>query len=65
MSNLSKPYEGKTLTRKLLAELYGVSSKTFRKMLDYRNIILNRGPVCPKDVQRIFDALGTPRNYFR
>ena len=64
MSEHSKFYEGPAITRKVLGDWYEVSEKTFKKMHESRGIFLLPGPVCPKDVQRIFDALGPPKNYF-
>jgi hypothetical protein len=64
MSENFKVYEGPAVTRKQLAVWYGVTEKTFKKMHQIRGIVLEGGPVCPKDVQRIFNALGVPKNYF-
>ena len=65
MSDYLKSYEGTAVTRKDIAGWYSVTEKTFKKMHESRNIYLASGLVCPKDVQRIFDALGIPKNYFR
>jgi hypothetical protein len=64
MSEISKAYEGPAITRKMIGDWYGVTEKTFKKMHESRGIFLQPGPVCPKDVQRIFDALGPAKNYF-
>jgi len=47
-------------TRIELAELYGVSRKTFYSWLKTKNIELSKGYLCPKEVDKIFEILGKP-----
>lgn len=50
-------------TRTELAELYGVSRKTFYNWLKTNNIELSKGYLCPKDVDKIFEIFGKPDGF--
>jgi len=65
-SNLIPQYfVGKGVTRLQLAEWYGISTKTFCRMLKTRGIILPPGIITPKDVERIFSVIGYPKLYHK
>ena len=49
-------------TRQELAAEYGWHRNTLQKRLEQVGIQLPRGSVCPKDQERIYQALGTPTN---
>ncbi len=51
----------KTYSKKELSDLYGISSKTFRRWCNRANIDIGNGRLlCPKVVQQIFEHLGLP-----
>lgn len=49
-------------TKQQMACEYGVSRKTFHKLLQKRHIILNRGLIYPKDQEAIYNELGFPES---
>jgi hypothetical protein len=53
---------GVVKTKQQMAYEYGVSRKTFHKLLQKRQIILDRGLIYPKDQENIYKALGLPES---
>lgn len=53
---------GVVKTKQQMAYEYGVSRKTFQKLLQKRQIILNRGLIYPKDQESIYNELGLPES---
>lgn len=53
---------GGVKTKQQIADEYGVSRKTFQKLLLKRQIILDRGLIYPKDQQNIYNELGFPES---
>ena len=51
------------MTRKGMADLFVVSTKTFNRLLEDHGIYLKRGVICPKDQELIFSKLGYPPGY--
>lgn len=51
---------GVVKTKQQMAHEYGVSRKTFHKLLKKRQIILDRGLIYPKDQENIYNELGLP-----
>ena len=51
----------KFLSRKELADLYGVSRKTLYNQFKRKGIKLGRGLLSPKDLVFIYDKLGEPK----
>ena len=52
-------------TKQQMALEYGVSRKTFQKLLQKRQIILDRGLIYPKDQENIYNELGLPESTHR
>lgn len=52
-------------TKQQMAYEYGVSRKTFQKLLQKRQIILDRGLIYPKDQESIYNELGLPESIQR
>jgi hypothetical protein len=48
-------------TKQQMAEEYGVSRKTFRRLLQKKQIIIDRGLIYPKDQKNIYRILGRPK----
>jgi hypothetical protein len=53
---------GVVKTKQQMAFEYGVSRKTFHKLLQKRQIILERGLIYPKDQENIYNELGFPES---
>jgi len=56
---------GVVKTKQQMAHEYGVSTKTFHKLLQKRQIILDRGLIYPKDQENIYNELGLPESIQR
>jgi len=52
-----------TKTRQQIAEEYGIHRSTLDRKLKKLNIQLPRGTIMPKDIKRIYEALGWPEMY--
>jgi len=50
-------------TRQQIAKEYGIHRETLKSKLEEQDIQLPRGVVMPKDVRKIYDALGWPEKY--
>jgi hypothetical protein len=53
---------GVVKTKQQMAFEYGVSRKTFHKLLLRRQILLDRGLIYPKDQENIYKELGVPES---
>jgi hypothetical protein len=53
---------GVVKTKQQMAWEYGVSRKTFHKLLQKKQIILERGLIYPKDQEIIYNELGLPES---
>jgi len=53
---------GVVKTHQQMACEYGVSRKTFHKLLQKKQIILERGLIYPKDQKTIYNELGLPES---
>jgi hypothetical protein len=51
---------GGVKTKQQMADEYGVCRKTFIKLLQKKNIILDNGLIYPKDQSIIYNELGRP-----
>lgn len=51
---------GGAKTKQQIAAYYGVCTKTFSRLLQKKNVRLDRGLIFPKDQIRIYKKLGTP-----
>jgi hypothetical protein len=49
-------------TKQQMADEYGVCWKTFDKWLKKHKIKIDRGLITPKDQNKIYSALGIPKN---
>ncbi len=58
-------YFGVVKTKQQMAEEYGVSRKTFQRLLQKRQIILDRGLIYPRDQENIYKELGLPESIQR
>jgi hypothetical protein len=47
-------------TKQQMADEYGVCRKTFNKLLEKKNISINRGLITPRDQMNIYNELGVP-----
>jgi hypothetical protein len=47
-------------TKQQMADEYGVCRKTFNKLLEKRNISIERGLITPRDQMNIYNELGIP-----
>jgi hypothetical protein len=47
-------------TKQQMADEYGVCRKTFNRLLQKKQIKLDRGLISPKDQMNIYNELGTP-----
>jgi hypothetical protein len=47
-------------TKQQMADEYGVCRKTFNKLLEKKNISIERGLITPRDQMNIYNELGTP-----
>jgi hypothetical protein len=47
-------------TKQQMADEYGVCRKTFNKLLEKKNISINRGLITPRDQMNIYNELGIP-----
>lgn len=56
---------GKGITRKELAQNYGVCRRTLAKWLKEKNIDLHPGLITPKDQESIYSKVGYPKNDFK
>ncbi len=56
---------GVVKTKQQMAEEYGVSRKTFQRLLQKRKIVLDRGLIYPKDQANIYKELGFPQSIQR
>jgi hypothetical protein len=56
---MEHPYCG-VKTKQQMADEYGICRKTFNKLLLKKNLIIERGLICPRDQLRIYDVLGEP-----
>jgi hypothetical protein len=56
---------GVVKTKQQMAFEYGVSRKTFHKLLQKRQIILDRGLIYPRDQENIYKVLGLPESIQR
>ncbi len=55
-------HNGIVKTKQQMAEEYGVSRKTFQKLLLKRQIMIGRGLIYPKDQESIYKELGRPKS---
>jgi hypothetical protein len=55
-------HNGVVKTKQQMAEEYGVSRKTFRRLLQKRQIRIDRGLIYPKDQESIYRKLGYPES---
>jgi hypothetical protein len=55
-------HNGGVKTKQQLADEYGVCRKTFNKLLQKKQIKLERGLISPKDQLNIYDKLGIPNS---
>jgi len=53
-------HNGVVKTKQQMAEEYGVSRKTFQRLLQKRQIMIARGLIYPKDQEFIYRQLGYP-----
>lgn len=51
---------GKYKTRRQMADEYGVSRRTFYKMVKKADFTLSRGLITPKEQEKIYKAFGNP-----
>jgi hypothetical protein len=49
-------------TKQQMADEYGICIKTFSRLLKLKRIKLDRGLICPKDQQLIYEELGFPKS---
>lgn len=57
--------EARALTREQLADMYGWSTKTFRKLLKDAGIVVPSGTITPKTLEMITSKLGNPPKQFK
>jgi hypothetical protein len=50
-------------TRQQIAEEYGIHRSTFNRKLKRHGIELPKGLVMPKDIRKIYNAMGLPEKY--
>ncbi|MCF8222886.1 MAG: hypothetical protein K9J25_07040 [Bacteroidales bacterium] len=48
------------ITRKEVADLYGISAKTLMRRLEKRGVKLDKGLIPPADLEKIKQVLGDP-----
>ena len=53
-------HNGGVKTKQQMADEYGVCRKTFNKLLQKKQIKLDRGLISPKDKMNIYSELGPP-----
>ena len=53
---------GVVKTKQQMADEYGVCRKTFHRLLQKRQIVLDRGLIYPKDQEHIYRELGLPES---
>jgi hypothetical protein len=58
-------YNGVVKTKQQMAGEYGVSRKTFQRLLLKRQIVIDRGLIFPKDQEFIYKELGRPKSIQR
>lgn len=51
----------KAKTRQEIAAEYGIDPRTLQKWLQKHQVAIPTGAICPKDQERIYAALGQPK----
>ncbi|MFN8239410.1 MAG: hypothetical protein U0X39_01505 [Bacteroidales bacterium] len=54
---------GGVKTKQQMADEYGVCRKTFNKLLQRKNIKLDKGLIYPKEQMQIYSELGEPGHF--